>query len=85
MKFNITLKSTKKTLALDDINVPGSFGTPNLDKILRKHANLLTHNELDPIIVDEANTLIDGYVSLLLLKQRGCEQATVYKITPKVG
>lgn len=83
IKLNVKLYSNKKYLPIKEINVPKEFGTPGLDKIMRKQANYIETGELDPIIVDENNNLIDGYVSLVIAKHEKWQAVKVYKITAK--
>lgn len=87
MNLEISLRSAKKVMHINDIKVPIRFRTtqPKLGKVLDKHYDLLTLGYADPIIVDEENNLIDGYISLIIAKESGRTDVKVFKITAKVG
>ena len=83
MNINVKMKSHKKYMKLEDINVPSKFALtpPKLDKFLMHHQDYLSNGYLDPIIVDADNVIIDGYISYLIHKNYGHETVLVYRIT----
>lgn len=87
MNINVKVRSTKKYMKLEDINIPDRFVSkpPKLDKVLLHHQDYINNRYLDPIIVDADNVIIDGYISYLIRKHYGHETVQVYRITVNVG
>ena len=85
IKVNVKLYSRKLNVPIKSIIVPKEFGTPKPEKII-KHCEdyFQDYNGLDPIIVDDNMTLVDGYISLLVLQAKEIKKAKVYKIIPHV-
>ena len=84
MDITVKLFSNKKKIPINSIGIPANFGTPNTNKILEHHKCYLETGVYDPIIVDEDNTLIDGYTTLLIFNSLGMTDVPVYKISIKV-
>ena len=87
MNINVKMRSTKKHMKLEDVNIPDRLIStpPKLDKVLLHHQDYISNGYLDPIIVDADNTIIDGYISYLIHKHYGHEDITVYRITVNAG
>lgn len=68
-----------KNMRLDDIKIRDSFvnSKPNEEKMQMKTVEYNNSGKLKPIIVDENNVLIDGYISYLILKQFEIENTRV--------
>lgn len=66
-------------MRLDDIKIRDSFinSKPNEEKMQMKTVEYNNSGKLKPIIVDENNVLIDGYISYLILKQFEIENTRV--------
>lgn len=83
-KISVKLHSEKATVKIENIVVPKCFGTPKIEKIIYHCETYFGEFDgLEPIIVDDSLTLMDGYISLLILKAQGKKTADVFKITPK--
>lgn len=83
MKLTYHVFCDKKKIPLEAIKVPSNFGTPNANKLLRHYDMYLTDQYLEPIVVDETNTLIDGYISLIIAKDMKLENLPIYKVIVK--
>lgn len=84
-KINIRLYSRKSVVPIENIVIPENFGTPNPEKIIKHCQGFFgDYDSLDPILVDDGLTLIDGYISLLVLQAIGRKTARVFKIMPHV-
>ena len=85
MNLKLCLCSKKKIISIDDIIIPKCFSVPKLLKILSHYHNYVNNSEsIDPIIIDQDNVLIDGYISWLIFKTLKQEQVKVYQIKMKV-
>ena len=85
MNINVKVRSTKKYMKLEDINIRNGFVStpPKLDKVLLHHQDYIHNKYLDPIIVDADDNLIDGYISYLIHKHYGHDKVQVHRITVK--
>lgn len=68
-----------KNMRLDDIKIRDSFASsrPSEEKMQMKKGEYIRSGKLKPIMIDENNVLIDGYISYLILKEFGVENTTV--------
>lgn len=88
IKMHMRIMSRKVHIALDDINIPlrMAIAPPKPGKQI-KHAEryfMSDGKDYDPIIIDENNTLIDGYTTYLIFSQQGIKRAAAYKIGVKL-
>ena len=80
MKINVNLTCRKSNMPIDQIKIPGYFNRPSTKKMLHHMEQYVEGSALDPVITDEDNILLDGYISLLIAKAAGKEDITVYKV-----
>ncbi len=68
-----------KKMRLNDIKIRDSFASsePGEEKMQMKKGEYIRSGKLKPIMIDENNVLIDGYISYLILKEFGVENTTV--------
>ena len=83
MKINVNLTSRKSHMPIDQIKIPGHFNRPSTKKMLLHMERYLNGITLDPVITDEDNILLDGYISLLIAQAAGMEAITVYKVVAR--
>lgn len=88
IKMHMRIMSRKVHIALDDINIPlrMAIAPPKPGKQI-KHAEryfMSDGKDYDQIIIDENNTLIDGYTTYLIFAQQGIKRAAAYKIGVKL-
>jgi len=58
-------------LDINDIKIPHYYTAPRPDKYSEKLNRYLNGGTLDPIIVDDNLTIVDGYISYLIYKHSG--------------
>ena len=61
-------------IKINDIKIPEYFSPPNDEKYREKEHIYLKNGYLRPVVVDNNNLLIDGYISYLILKRSGAEE-----------
>lgn len=74
-----------RLMKLSEIKIKPSFSetTPREEKMEECRNNYVTHGEQDRyVVVDHTNTLIDGYIMYLVLKENNVDEAKV-KISNK--
>lgn len=73
------LNCFSKRRKIKDIKITKDFKdtTPSLTKLIRKTAEYVQTGNIDKIIIDQNNTLLDGYCSYLILKALEVESAKV--------
>lgn len=88
LKMKMRIRSRKVNMALEDIKIPMRMAmTPPKPDRQIKHAEryfLSGGKDYDPIIIDEGNTLIDGYATWLIFAQQGIRRVTAYKIGVRI-
>lgn len=88
IKMNLRMRSRKVNMALDDIKIPlwMAMTPPKPGKQIRHSERyfLSGGKDYDPIIIDENNTLIDGYTTYLIFEQQEIKRVTAYRIAVKL-
>lgn len=72
---------------MNNIKVTKEFleNQPKPEKLIRKTAEFLGGAKLEPIIVDDKFTLIDGYCSYLIAKELQNNKVKIIQIKEKRG
>lgn len=56
---------------LEDIKIPYYYSPPKQSKYLKKLNAYLSGEPIDPVLVDDNLTIVDGYMSYLIYKETG--------------
>lgn len=80
------ITSTTAKLRIDEIKIPENFAKqlPNMDKLKARIEHFKKCETFDrEILVDENNTLLDGYTTYLIARMIGMTDVRVLKIKVK--
>lgn len=71
------LKTKRKTVPLEEIKITEQFAKTRPDpiRLVQKTEDFLYHKNLPAIVLDREYTLVDGYMSYLILKALGFDCA----------
>lgn len=78
---------SKKNVNIDKIKISEEFKKypPKLEKLVIKTAEYINTGIVEPILLDEAYNLVDGYCSYLIIKALGIDKFKCVMIKTKKG
>jgi len=65
-------------VGIEDVKIPYYYSPPKQSKYIKKLHAYLSGESIDPILVDNNMTIVDGYISYLIYKETGAVVIEVY-------